>query len=206
MRLLLFIWKSRAPQNLPWQLLRRELSLLYIRFYVSLMSGFTILYILEHAVLVLVFVLYSFWIPQIFCTAYQDSKPPLTNQFVIGMSLSRLCIPLYFLACPVNFVHVKNSWTTSLLLVFYLLFQATIVVLQQTLGPRFFIPKQFLPAKYDYRRGFPLQEMECVICMESIEGDYMVTPCNHVFHPKCLEQWMDFKMDCPTCRSTLPPL
>ena len=47
------------------------------------MSGFTILYILEHAVLVLVFVLYSFWIPQIFCTAYQDSKPPLTKYISI---------------------------------------------------------------------------------------------------------------------------
>lgn len=33
----------------------------------------------------------------------------------------------------------------------------------------------------------------------------MKTPCNHYFHNKCLEQWMNLKMECPSCRATLPP-
>lgn len=35
---------------------------------------------------------------------------------------------------------------------------------------------------------------------------YMVTPCRHVFHSTCLESWMRFRLQCPNCRETLPPL
>ncbi|GMM47876.1 ubiquitin-protein ligase [Pichia kluyveri] len=34
---------------------------------------------------------------------------------------------------------------------------------------------------------------------------YMVTPCNHIFHTECLEQWMVYKLQCPVCRNSLPP-
>lgn len=33
----------------------------------------------------------------------------------------------------------------------------------------------------------------------------MKTPCNHFYHGICLKQWMDQKMECPSCRATLPP-
>jgi hypothetical protein len=33
----------------------------------------------------------------------------------------------------------------------------------------------------------------------------MKTPCKHFYHQKCLETWMDKKMECPTCRTSLPP-
>lgn len=33
---------------------------------------------------------------------------------------------------------------------------------------------------------------------------YMMTPCNHKYHKKCLLQWMQMKMECPTCRARLP--
>lgn len=35
---------------------------------------------------------------------------------------------------------------------------------------------------------------------------YMVTPCRHIFHTQCLEGWMKFRLQCPICRETLPPL
>lgn len=34
----------------------------------------------------------------------------------------------------------------------------------------------------------------------------MVTPCRHKFHPNCLRQWMEIKLECPFCRSPIPPL
>lgn len=34
---------------------------------------------------------------------------------------------------------------------------------------------------------------------------YMVTPCNHLFHPECLQQWMNVKLECPVCRRSIPP-
>ncbi|TKA76452.1 hypothetical protein B0A55_06098 [Friedmanniomyces simplex] len=36
--------------------------------------------------------------------------------------------------------------------------------------------------------------------------NYMVTPCRHIFHSACLEGWMKYRLQCPICRETLPPL
>ncbi|CBX98770.1 hypothetical protein IAQ61_007611 [Plenodomus lingam] len=35
---------------------------------------------------------------------------------------------------------------------------------------------------------------------------YMVTPCRHVFHTPCLEGWLRYRLLCPNCRESLPPL
>ena len=35
---------------------------------------------------------------------------------------------------------------------------------------------------------------------------YMVTPCRHIFHSTCLEGWMRYRLQCPICRESLPPL
>ncbi|KAJ5058258.1 hypothetical protein J3E74DRAFT_221393 [Bipolaris maydis] len=35
---------------------------------------------------------------------------------------------------------------------------------------------------------------------------YMVTPCRHIFHTDCLEGWMRYRLMCPNCRESLPPL
>ena len=72
---------------------------------------------------------------------------------------------------------------------------------------------------------------DCAICMQNLEvpvipagggqGEssasslgtnifsrraYMVTPCRHVFHSACLEGWMRYRLQCPICRESLPPL
>jgi len=71
---------------------------------------------------------------------------------------------------------------------------------------------------------------DCAICMQTIEVPvvlaeggaveggttlsghllarraYMVTPCRHIFHTPCLEGWMRYRLQCPICRETLPPL
>ena len=35
---------------------------------------------------------------------------------------------------------------------------------------------------------------------------FMITPCNHVFHSKCLELWIEKKKECPFCRRQIPGL
>ena len=32
------------------------------------------------------------------------------------------------------------------------------------------------------------------------------TPCSHYYHKQCLLQWMEQKMECPSCRKQLPPV
>jgi hypothetical protein len=52
--------------------------------------------------------------------------------------------------------------------------------------------------------------LDCSICYDAIDvrkrHDYMLAPCNHLFHRECLVQWMDVKMECPICRTELPAL
>ena len=74
----------------------------------------------------------------------------------------------------------------------------------------FFLQQQFLPAKYDYKRPVTIsieESLECVICMSSVDvrqRDYMITPCDHIFHEACLKEWLEQKMECPVCRGQLP--
>ena len=32
---------------------------------------------------------------------------------------------------------------------------------------------------------------------------FMITPCNHVFHTQCLEEWFKMKKECPKCRTEI---
>ena len=104
------------------------------------------------------------------------------------------------------------------LLLLWMGLQIAVLLLQEKLGPRFFIPARFLPVKYNYERRIDPQQLsllqsnesdalDCVICMNEVDPqarEYMITPCDHIFHRQCLQEWMDIKMECPTCRSTLP--
>ncbi|KAG7288854.1 hypothetical protein NEMBOFW57_005213 [Staphylotrichum longicolle] len=79
------------------------------------------------------------------------------------------------------------------------------------------------------RHGMALRSIDCAICTETLEVPvvranakdpsaagglvgvfarraYMVTPCRHIFHTKCLEGWFKYKLQCPICREELPPL
>ncbi|KAI5968537.1 hypothetical protein CANMA_002282 [Candida margitis] len=38
------------------------------------------------------------------------------------------------------------------------------------------------------------------------QKEYMITPCHHIFHADCLESWMKYKLQCPVCRTSLPPI
>eukprot|EP00188_Purpureofilum_apyrenoidigerum_P001379 Plantae.Rhodophyta-Purpureofilum_apyrenoidigerum.ctg17491.p1 GENE.Plantae.Rhodophyta-Purpureofilum_apyrenoidigerum.ctg17491~~Plantae.Rhodophyta-Purpureofilum_apyrenoidigerum.ctg17491.p1 ORF type:complete len:349 (+),score=46.80 Plantae.Rhodophyta-Purpureofilum_apyrenoidigerum.ctg17491:326-1372(+) len=252
MRYMLVIWKARRPSAFSggWDSMRRELSILYSRFYGSLLLGIVILYKFQRFFRFFLFVFYSFWLPQIILNVVADHRRPLHPLYIIGMSVTRLAVPTYFLCCPRNFMHIQPDYGTGILLIAWIGLQASLLLLQHNFGARCFIPKRFLPEKYDYYRnislvcspsgdryaglevvtnnppphdldegpnksitshfigGQPIIEVDCVICMQNVVvngPNRMVTPCDHVFHEDCLQQWMDVKMECPTCRGFLPP-
>ncbi len=57
----------------------------------------------------LVFGLYSFWIPQIVSCVKNDTRQPLKPAYVIGISLTRLALPLYLYGCPKNLLRLPPS-------------------------------------------------------------------------------------------------
>eukprot|EP00741_Cyanophora_paradoxa_P003535 tig00000711_g3433.t1 len=208
MRYLLAIWKARRPQQFAdgFTSMRRELSVLYSRFYGFLLAGIILMYQMQASLRYFVFVLYSFWWPQIVNNAQRDVRRSMHWQYVLGMSATRLAIPLYFFACPHNFLHVETNGALSASLVAWVALQALLLLLQDLLGPRFFIPARLLPEKYNYARRLPGPPRECIICMSPVADDDepMTCPCNHTFHAPCLQQWIEIKLECPTCRAVLP--
>ncbi|XP_048327692.2 transmembrane E3 ubiquitin-protein ligase FLY2 isoform X2 [Ziziphus jujuba] len=215
MRYLLAIWKASRPMNNGegWETMRRELSVLYSRFYGILLGGILIMYEFHNFLKPILLLMYSFWIPQIVTNVIRDSRKPLHPHYILGMSVTRLAIPLYLFGCPNNFMRIEPDKNWCISLGIFIGLQASILLLQHYLGSRWFIPRQILPEKYSYHRRFDQDTnlfTDCVICMTAINltqrsNDCMVTPCDHFFHSGCLQRWMDIKMECPTCRRPLPP-
>merc|ERR1711871_1820243 len=114
MRLLLMIWKARRPQAFAegWANMRRELGILYARFYCSMLLGIALLYQFWGSSHVLVFAAFSFWIPQICLNAYLDSSNPFEWPYMIGMSVSRLALPVYLWTCHDNLAMVVLGGAT----------------------------------------------------------------------------------------------
>jgi hypothetical protein len=187
MRYMLLIWKARRPSGFSegWEAMRRELSMLYSRFYGSLLFGIVLLYQMQNHLRYFMFALYSFWLPQIILSIVEDNRKPLHPVYIAGMSLTRLLIPcvsdllppvstvflfdfliqpnnlllivlrfsLYMWGCPNNFLHIKPQYSTALALVAWVGLQAATLFSQHRWGPRWFVPKQLLPEKYDYYRA-----------------------------------------------------
>lgn len=219
MRYLLAIWKANRPisSGETWEAMRRELSLLYSRFYGILLGGILVMYEFHKFLKPILLLMYSFWIPQIVTNVVRDSRKPLHPQYILGVTITRLAIPLYVFGCPTNFMRIQGDKNWCICLCVFMGAQAFVLLLQHYLGSRCFIPRQILPEKYCYYRRFDSPEgavpllTDCVICMTTIDSsqqrsnDCMVTPCDHFFHSGCLQRWMDIKMECPTCRRPLPP-
>ena len=93
---------------------------------------------------------FSFWSPQIFRNAMRNCRKPLRWEFVFGESFLRFFPLLYFCYVPHNVLFVKISPTVALSLALWVLIQGVFLGSQALLGPRFFVPKAWVPPAYDY--------------------------------------------------------
>lgn len=85
---------------------------------------------------------HSFWIPQIITNVIRDSRKPLHPHYILGMTVTRLAIPLYVFGCPHNFMRIVPDKTWCICLGAFMGFQTSILLLQHYLGSRWFIPRQ----------------------------------------------------------------
>ncbi|KAK4484456.1 hypothetical protein RD792_007039 [Penstemon davidsonii] len=174
MRYLLAIWKANRPMNNGenWETMRRELSVLYSRFYGILLGGILVMYEFHKYLRFILLLLHSFWIPQIITNVVRDSRKPLHPHYIIGMTITRTAVPLYIFGCPRNFMRIEPDKNWCICLAVFMGFQASILLLQHYLGSRWFIPRQILPEKYSYYRRFDQgsnNATDCVICMTAID-------------------------------------
>ncbi|KAG2186648.1 hypothetical protein INT44_002872 [Umbelopsis vinacea] len=134
----------------------------------------------------LAFGLFSFWVPQIYRNVIRGSRRALSHRYVIGMSLTRLVIPLYYYACPHNILaHESTKWVW--VLAAYVMLQVAVLMIQDVWDPRFFVPERYLPERYNYHPILPNEDEETTVDVkvvgvnaseeaESSEGESKHTP------------------------------
>ncbi|KAI8926783.1 hypothetical protein BC831DRAFT_425303 [Entophlyctis helioformis] len=131
-------------------------TILRFRLYAGLLIGLGVFYRFASrspTMIVLgTFVLHSFWIPQIISNIQRNTRRVFDRSYIIGMSVTRLLVPLYVLACPVSILDLNDPprTGTAIALTVYVALQAIVLMLQETLGPRRFVPPQWIPPSYDY--------------------------------------------------------
>lgn len=227
MRMVILVYQARFGQELGanWGTLRQYLALIHIRFYVCLFGAMFFIFCFQKMPVIIILALYSFWFPQIIINALRGIRKPFAPTYVLSMSLCRMFFPLYLLGCPDNiFAAIEGrdpaavSPLACVTVVVWLGGQVLLLHLQDEWGPRFFLPASMLPVTYNYERPLPAHIMptdgpeggllpECVICYNGVDPwqrNYMITPCDHIFHRDCLTEWLNHKMECPVCRAALP--
>eukprot|EP00536_Pseudo-nitzschia_multiseries_P006668 jgi/Psemu1/286614/fgenesh1_pg.145_\ len=139
------------------ELLRRQIAMLHLRFYVALLGACLGFFYSENCRTLYMLVLYSFWVPQIVHNVITEAKKPMNTHYVYGMSLTRMVAPLYMFAVQGNFlkaIYPESPTNVFMcqLLVAWIGMQACILHAQSRFGARFFIPAQFLPPNRTTRR------------------------------------------------------
>ncbi|RDY10324.1 Tul1 [Mucuna pruriens] len=172
MRYLLAIWKANRPlsNGEGWETMRRELSVLYS--HGILLGGILFMYEFHNHLRPILLLVCSFWIPQIITNVVRDSRKPLHPHYILGITVTRLAIPLYIFGCPNNFLRIEPDPSWCVCLAIFVGLQASILLLQHYFGSLWFIPRQFLPEKYSYYRRFAPDTnhaTDCVICMTAID-------------------------------------
>lgn len=107
-----------------------------------LLGGILIMYELHTILRYILILFYSFWIPQIVANMVRDSRKPLHPHYILGMTFTRLAIPLYTFGCPRNFMRVETSSRWCIGLTVFMCSQAAVLLLQHYMGARCFIPRQ----------------------------------------------------------------
>lgn len=92
----------------------------------------------------------SLWIPQIIRNIQRNSRRAFSWQFMIGQSVLRILPISYFYLHPRNLIFSEPDWTAFAVLAGWLWMQLWVFYYQDVLGPRFGLPKGWLPEAWDY--------------------------------------------------------
>lgn len=92
----------------------------------------------------------SMWTPQIYRNVYRNCRRALSWPFVVGQSMLRLLPIAYFYIWSDNFAFAEPDWTAFTFLAGWVWVQIWILIGQSVLGPRFGLPKSWMPEAWEY--------------------------------------------------------
>ncbi|KAK5630774.1 hypothetical protein RRF57_006489 [Xylaria bambusicola] len=92
----------------------------------------------------------SMWTPQIYRNIYRNCRQALSWPFVVGQSILRLLPIAYFYIWSENFAFAEPDWTTFTVLAGWVWIQVWVLIGQSVLGPRFGLPKSWMPEAWEY--------------------------------------------------------
>ena len=226
MRMIILAWRQLHANDInsmdPYDASRIERNWVQLRLYLPLVSCLFLLMVYPgYAMVPIAIISQLYWVPQIIHDAIKGHKSPLTNQFVVGVSLCRVILPLYIWGCPQSIFSGEvipappGGPTVAVVIAILQAIQVGLLLTQKMFGPRWFVPWMCLPNVYNYYRKIDVDEEfgvpECVVCMSEIDlksdrKETLLTPCGHLFHSQCLGEWMNLRQECPLCRRELPPI
>lgn len=98
----------------------------------------------------LVFAYLSFWVPQIIRNTQRNSRRAFSWRFMVGQSGLRLLPVAYFYLHRNNMILADTDWRAFCVLAGWVWCQLWALAFQDVLGPRFGMPKGWMPEAWDY--------------------------------------------------------
>ena len=190
---------------------RREMSAVYLRFYLIL---FAILIVSLYAMMwppilrsfytnVMSFGYLSFWVPQIYRNAMRNSRRALRLEFVVGQSLLRLAPFVYLYTVSDNALSVEVDRNVAYVLIAWLWIQVWILISQEILGPRFFVRSVWVPPAYDYHPLLREDDEESGASMPIGFTQATAGPSSPTFKPEESKERGKRVFDCAICMQNL---
>lgn len=184
------------------------------RLYVAITFAVLSAIMLDSWYMVTIAVLHCSFGTQILKNMVHNHRNAIKPSVYLCIAVGRLLLILYIFGCPSNFLYWRPKYWFVALMTVLIVVQIAILALQRVYGARFLLPQRFKPNVYSYYKAIPdelemTEQIECNICLSVIEKEdplVMTTPCNHLFHSNCLTNWMEIKLQCPTCRAELPSI
>ena len=163
------------------------------------------------------------WFYQVWFCFFNGITPGLSIIYLFS-NFCRLFPALYVWGCPFNIINFGNHFYQGFLLLF-IIGTITLLISVQHVHPRFYLDElpllkdyfaKYLKSSHNYVSELTADDdKNCGICLEDLEDDnegytllnrVMRAPCDHLFHERCLKEWLQIKLQCPICRIEMPPI
>jgi hypothetical protein len=88
------------------------------------------------------------FLPQIVHNVRKGNNPQFYYAYILGLLGMRIVLPLYYRGCPDNIYIIEPNKAFCVVWGSLFAIQILILFVQKQFGPRFFIPKKFIPGHF----------------------------------------------------------